>query len=115
MKLHSLALLFFIGNRLVANDLGIDQDSLSISKIITPNNDGINDALTFDFEMTEAELSIYNRWGTLVYQSAATKSEWNGIKITGDIVPSGVYFYILKGTLSSGESIEINNSVSVLR
>ena len=125
MKLLLLAILSFIGNFLLANDsinefsepLNFDsvEDSLSIAKIITPNNDGINDALTFDLETSQADLSIYNRWGTLVYHSTANKSEWYGVTITGEDVVSGVYFYILRATLSNGESIVVNNSVSVVR
>jgi hypothetical protein len=41
-------------------------------------------------------LTIYNRWGTIVYQSEDYQNDWDGGNVS-----DGVYFYVLelwKGT-----------------
>jgi hypothetical protein len=43
------------------------------------------------------ELSIYNRWGNLVYENKDYKNDWNGIPnkgliVGGEGVPDGTYY-----------------------
>lgn len=67
---------------------------LLFPNIFTPNNDGENDYLKFeslDFYAGSA-ISIYNRWGNLIYESSDYKNNWNG----GD-QSDGVYYYVLSG------------------
>ncbi len=52
----------------------------------------------------EFELSIYNRWGQLVYQTSDPYAYWNGNEKNQQI-PDGVYFYTLK---SGNESLTGN-------
>jgi gliding motility-associated-like protein len=42
------------------------------------------------------ELQIFNRWGNLVYESAPYHNEWDGLNMSGENLPDGTYFYILK-------------------
>lgn len=57
-----------------------------VPNVITPNGDGKNDVL---FVGTEAGLTIYNRWGKLIYANAAYDNTW------GENVTAGTYFYEL--------------------
>jgi gliding motility-associated-like protein len=61
--------------------------------VITPNNDGENDLLVFSFLefYPNNELLIFNRWGTLLYQTKNYKNDWDGSKYS-----DGTYYYILK-------------------
>ena len=70
----------------------------------SPNNDGIND--TFEIPnlailYPNFELEIYNRYGSLVYKGNRNKENWGGttteggIKLGNNLLPTGVYFYIL--------------------
>lgn len=63
-----------------------------VPNVITPNGDGVNE--TFFVEGIEnydfRQLSVYNRWGNLIYQSDAYTNEWNG-----EGCSDGTYFYIL--------------------
>jgi gliding motility-associated-like protein len=73
--------------------------------IVTPNGDGINDAL----EIPEIALSpnntihIFDRYGLKVFEMQNyTNTEFTGVATTNNFViakdkglPSGVYFYIL--------------------
>lgn len=74
-----------------------------IPNIITPNGDGLNDRLEIEMEGEDLyELSIFNRWGELVYYSeqdfdAASTFNWDAtVQGTGKACPAGTYFYILK-------------------
>ncbi|OFX74820.1 MAG: hypothetical protein A2X12_04420 [Bacteroidetes bacterium GWE2_29_8] len=72
-----------------------------IHNIITPNGDGINDI--WHIENIEGydkvDVSVFNRWGDLVYSSNSYKSDWNA-SYSGGIVPDGSYFYVLKCTIN---------------
>jgi gliding motility-associated-like protein len=62
-----------------------------IPNIITPNGDNINDY--FKIKGIDEEswiLEIYNRWGTLIFESNNYQNDWNGENHS-----DGVYYYIL--------------------
>ncbi len=63
-----------------------------IVNIVTPNNDNLNDR--FEPKGLEAgtwELTIYNRWGNLIYKSANYKDQWPDPAIS-----NGTYYYLLR-------------------
>jgi gliding motility-associated-like protein len=70
----------------------------------SPNGDGINDEFVIlgIEKYPENELYIYNRWGGLVYSAKPYQNNWKGesntttLKLVGDEVVDGTYFYILK-------------------
>ena len=86
----------------------------------SPNNDEINDL--FEIENIEFypdnELVIYNRWGDQVYAAQPYNNNWDGsteaigIKLSGDKVTDGTYFFILKLT---PESEPINGFIDLRR
>jgi gliding motility-associated-like protein len=61
---------------------------LIIPNIITPNGDGINDKFTVVGLPPESAISIYNRWGNLLYDSANYANDWS-------IKSEGVYYYVI--------------------
>ena len=67
-----------------------------MANALTPNGDGQND--TFFVEGIEAyssnELFIYNRWGSLVYQTTGYHNQWGGT-YQGKPLPTGAYYYVL--------------------
>lgn len=63
----------------------------------------------------EAEISIYNRFGTLVYRSNDINEGWNGISINGDRCPMGAYVWILRYTASTGGRHEERGTVLLVR
>lgn len=74
-----------------------------IPNIITPNGDGLNDRLEITMEGEDLyELSVYNRWGELVYFSdkdfdRTSEFNWDAtVQNSGKSCPAGTYFYILK-------------------
>jgi len=61
--------------------------------IITPNGDGINEFLEFKnlLYFKNNKIWIFNRWGTLLYQSDDYKNNWTGAAYT-----DGTYYYTLE-------------------
>jgi len=72
---------------------------------ISPNGDNRNDTWYIeDIDLyPQNRVSIFNRWGNLVYEVRGydnTSQVWSGqsnqgLRIGGDMLPSGTYFYVL--------------------
>lgn len=89
------------------NFCGVDSDTIKIEvekcecnvympNAFTPNGDGINDSYgsNFECEYEEFRLSIFNRWGELIFESSSQYQFWDGT-YNGTEVPSGNYVYKL--------------------
>jgi gliding motility-associated-like protein/uncharacterized repeat protein (TIGR01451 family) len=68
----------------------------------SPNGDDINDLFVIRgvFNYPSNTFTIYNRWGSEVFQATPYQNTWSGkstkgLKIGGDDLPMGTYFYIL--------------------
>lgn len=62
-----------------------------IPNLITPNQDGRNDKFLIKGILPgSGQLSIYNRWGNLVYQTGNYQNNWPEKPI-----PDGIYYYFL--------------------
>jgi gliding motility-associated-like protein len=62
----------------------------SVPNIMTPNGDGKNDDFVISGLETGTKLTIYNRWGDVVYANNNYNNDWDAKNIT-----DGVYFYVL--------------------
>jgi len=81
----------------------------------TPNEDGSNDYFVVKgIEVfPDNELLVYNRWGNLVYSQVGYQNEWNGANNSGDELPDGTYFVILK--INTSEEIILTGYVDLRR
>lgn len=66
-----------------------------IPNIITPNGDEKNQYFEVSKNVTGSSLSIFNRWGKLVYSSKDYLNTWDG-----EDLPSGVYYYTIRSRCS---------------
>jgi gliding motility-associated-like protein len=79
----------------------VQECAIIIPTAITPDNDGVNDEWqleNIDKIYPKNIVTIYNRWGNLIYQSIEgqyTTAPWNG-KINNDKLPVGSYYYIIE-------------------
>ncbi|MGQ1947150.1 gliding motility-associated C-terminal domain-containing protein [Geofilum sp. OHC36d9] len=109
----------------IGNAVGVDGTTFILPNAFSPNGDGVNDVFKIeglDKEFSDAsqdpetQLTVFNRWGTIVYQSEGLRygnggSWWNGTSnysnmvSIGDDLPNGTYFYVLKVKLFIGEKI----------
>lgn len=96
-------------------DVTNNADCLLIPNLLTPNLDGENDEWEIyglsNFE--KAEVSIYNRWGNLIYYASPYEDNWKGevnrgTTIDGNgTVPPGTYFYIIELNDNPGEDNDL--------
>lgn len=103
------------------NGCGVQQYQFSVleyAKYFTPNNDGVNDYWNirgFDKEFyTLSEISIYNRFGVLMYKIQPNSVGWDGT-YKGKIVTSNSYWFKTKLIDKNGLTVEKNGSFSLLR
>ncbi|WP_291127762.1 beta strand repeat-containing protein [Flavobacterium sp. UBA7682] len=90
-------------------------DDLFIPDGYSPNNDGIND--TFEIPnlallYPNFKLEIYNRYGNLIYTGNRNTPNWDGtttvsgLNLGNNLLPVGVYFYILNFNDGIREAIQ---------
>ena len=80
----------------------------------SPNDDNINDELDFSkYNTTITELSIFNRWGEIIY-SSNVKFSWDG-KFNGNNSQIGVYIYKIRYQNASGKLDEKRGLITLLR
>ena len=90
---------------------------LYIPSCITPNSDGVNEALIPVYtNMSFPEMSIYNRWGELIFKSADEKDVWYGQVNRGAYyAEDGVYEYLFSAVNLYGTRIERRGHVVLMR
>jgi len=86
----------------------------------TPNNDGINDgwAIITDPECwLEWEVKIYNRWGSLIWESFLPGEVWAGSNHNGSYyVADGVYIYSVKGVgYNPANTFQKSGTITIFR
>ncbi|GAB4145338.1 MAG: hypothetical protein Fur0041_19980 [Bacteroidia bacterium] len=61
--------------------------------VVTPNGDGVNDALVFEHLdlYARSRLKVYNRWGNVIYENVDYHNDWK------PNVSDGVYYYEITG------------------
>lgn len=88
---------------------------LSAPNIIVLSSTQGNNAFYIQYDgVKEFECTIMNRWGNVMREYTNPADAWDGKDAGGNIVEEGVYFYIIKATLESGEELEKQGFVQVL-
>lgn len=88
--------------------------ALDVPSAFTPNNDGVNDRVFVrGFGISRMIWRIYNRWGTLIYQSASQKQGWDGT-YKGILQPKEVYTYVLDVEFSDKTTLQKKGDITLL-
>lgn len=96
----------------------IQTDRLFIPNVITPDGDGWNDNLNFEstcFPFTYFSLSIFNRWGEMVFQTYDQFKAFNGRTDNGMELPAGVYYLILDYHILNGTAKKYTGTLTIIR
>lgn len=89
----------------------IDNDSLMIPNIVTPNNDGKNDVFKVKHRQLKSyHIEIFNRWGNKVYESDDPNEVWDPVK-----EQDGVYYYIVVAEGRFGTNYNKKGNITVMR
>jgi gliding motility-associated-like protein len=104
--------LFHVSPDTVANSSSLD----TIPNVFSPNNDGINDVFRIEGAgLSDFKLSIFNRWGTLVYDFISAGDAWDGRNTSGEACSSGTYFYFFKASGVDGKSYDAKGCIQLFR
>lgn len=99
----------------LTKEVCVSEDKFFIADIFSPNGDGMNDILFVRSSEAETlEFLVFDRWGKLVFESDDVDNGWDGT-YKGKPAESGVYFYSIKMTLTSGEELVEKGDVSLIR
>ena len=93
----------------------IEEEPIFIPNVFSPNSDGRNDVFKITSSaIPQFQLTVLNRWGDVVFESDNLHEGWDGTS-KGELVPAGVYFYVLDITRHSGENQSFSGNVTLLR
>lgn len=85
-----------------------------LPNVFTPNGDGTNDYFvpsSYSY-VEKVDMKIYNRWGTLVYQTNDPDINWDGKRMNTDkIVPPGIYYYVCDVYESQYPELEVVRNI----
>jgi gliding motility-associated-like protein len=89
-------------------------EALKVPNTFTPNNDGVNDLWTISGinNYPNCLVSIYSRYGGIVYQSKGYTKAWNGTAKNGANAPVATYYYLID--LGSTNK-KISGNVTIIR
>jgi len=93
--LYTLTATNFCGS--VTDTASLLVEICAIPNVITPNGDGINDYFYTRYadNYADVNLTIYNRWGRVVYKTDSYRNDWKGENMNDNSVADGVYYYIM--------------------
>jgi len=88
-----------------------------IPNVFTPNGDQTNDEFVVEIEgWVKYEIQIFNRHGDKVFESTDPGNPWNGKnKNTGNDLPPGVYYVVIKYQLRGSPEETYNGTVTLIR
>lgn len=88
-----------------------------VPNIFTPNDDGENDEFCMNSidRCHMAEMRVYDRWGSLVFQTQSQDACWDGM-VRGRPAPAGVYAWLVIFTSDqTGKGQVLKGDVTLLR
>ncbi len=92
-----------------------------VPNAFSPNEDGKNDVFVpgfgSDCTLASYDLRVFNRWGTLVFESLTPETGWDG-EFRNQPAPQGVYLYTIQYVLEGdgGSDVQIESgTVNLLR
>lgn len=87
---------------------------IEIPNVFTPNGDGINDDVVITgFTITEFRMSIFNRWGQLMFETDDINNRWDGTTVGGNPCPDGTYFYVVNAKTKRGD-LNRNGTITLI-
>ena len=91
------------------------------SKLDCPNafspygTEGINDEWKVSYKsIIEFDCHIFNRWGQQMAHLTDPSQGWDG-RYKGKLVPSGVYYYVIKAKGTDGKDYKLSGDINILK
>ena len=86
---------------------------IKVPNAFTPNNDGLNDVFkpVIDYEQVKRfNLTIYNRWGQRIFETADASAGWDGKNAM-----TGIYVWLITYENRIGKAFEIRGNITLVR
>lgn len=91
-------------------------DCFVASTVITPNGDNFNDTFIINcVKDNSSDLSVFDRWGRLIYSQSNYDDTWQGIDNDGKDLKEGAYIWVLTVNFGQGRREVYKGTVTVLR
>ena len=91
---------------------------IKVMDAFTPNGDGMNDRWLVVNNggvcARQISVSVFNRYGSLVYKNDNYNNDWTGI-YKGKPIPDGTYYYVVSYQLLTGAYLKLKGDVTILR
>ena len=88
---------------------------VGVPTAFTPNGNNVNDRLRPLGNIIKLDyFRVYNRWGTLVYQTNVLGEGWDG-RYKGEMQQPGTYTWILLGRASDGQPLKLSGKTVLIR
>ncbi len=91
-----------------------------VPNAFTPDGDGKNDLwgpVTTNLDPRDYKLTVYDRWGSVVFETTDINQKWNGGKMNGGYYQeAGMYIYVIEGReIGAIDDFEMRGNVFLLR
>jgi len=89
----------------------------SVPSAFTPNGDGKNETFClkgWDQCSKEFSISIFDRWGAIVFESRDPNFCWDGY-YNGSLLPSGVYVYVINARFGKEPAMRKSGNITIIR
>jgi gliding motility-associated-like protein len=87
-----------------------------IPNVFTPNGDGLFDEFViFYSNLSDIHLSIFDRWGKLLFETSDPSESWDGRDTKGVDMKEGVYYFALEAKDPDGLDVLERGSLMLLR
>jgi len=89
---------------------------LFVPDTFSPNNDGLND--TFEIKgqlINKLEITVYDRWGNVLYNTKDLTNGWNGTDINGRSLSPGFYTYKIEYTDTKERAYSKLGTINLMR
>ena len=88
---------------------------LDVPNAFTPNGDGVNDQIVVrGYGIAKMTWKIYNRWGTIVFQTSDRNQSWDG-RYKNVLQPQEVYHYTLDVNFFDNTTYQKKGDITLLR
>lgn len=95
--------------------VNIGESSLLCPNAFSPGaSEGLNDEWKVSYRsIVDFDCQIFNRWGKKLATLTHPSQGWDG-KVGGKVVPSGVYFYVIKARGTDGKEYKLSGDINVI-
>lgn len=96
-------------------EVSIGESDIKCPNAFSPGtSEGINDLWKVSYKsIIQFECHIFNRWGIQVAHLTDPSQGWDG-KYKGKLVPSGVYYYVIKARGADGKDYNLRGDINII-